>query len=66
MCSPRCCATSTVRLSVRPSIDLLVSNSAVLISGKLGRIERDVDDGADDLDDAAHRVGGVVGGSHGR
>ena len=33
MCSPRCWATSTVRLSSRLSIDGLVTSSAVLISG---------------------------------
>jgi hypothetical protein len=31
---------------------------------QLGRVERDVDDRADDLDDATHRGGGVIG-SHG-
>src|SRR5277367_3604952 len=33
MCSPRCWATSTVRLSERLSIALFVRSSAVLISG---------------------------------
>src|SRR4029453_11575523 len=33
--------------------------------GQLGGLERDVDHRADDLNDASHRVGRIIGSSHG-
>ena len=55
--SPRCCATSTTRLSGRSSIAGLVTVSAVLISGSVAPLERDVDHRADDLEDVSLGVG---------
>ena len=55
--SPRCCATSTTRLSGSSLIDGVRDPQRGVDLGQLAGAELDVDDGADDLDDPALAAG---------